>query len=414
MKKLPSIIWLLSGGLFFVGAGQSVVFITIPPLARDLGLNEIQTGSIFASSALAWMVFSPYWGRLSDRRGRKKVVLIGLLGCALSLILFSSALTLGTSNVLLGWKLLAVLILARMVNGVLGSATRPAAGAWIADVTNPEERGAGYGRLNSGFSAGRIVGPAIAGFLLLISYTLPFYLFSLGLVVTTLVLIGQPLKHKDLKNRKEESKLRLSDNQVWPFLAVAGGMGICNATLVQTASFFFQDIVTPMASNPITYASIGFMLMAFGSLLGQLLLADRLRISPGSLVRYGTLVTGVSLLGISLFNSLTAIYFLFFFLGLGQGTQSTGISASLSLSVGQENQGKANGFMGMILPVGHVVSPFLAMPLYMISPTYPYLLGFMIMFLTLLFIEKNSRHKWIRNKGYRRVSQDQNQAVEEG
>ena len=119
MKKLPSIIWLLSGGLFFVGAGQSVVFITIPPLARDLGLSEIQTGSIFASSALAWMLFSPYWGKLSDRIGRKIVVLVGLLGCALSLILFSSALTLGTSNILFGWKLLAVLILARMVNGIL-------------------------------------------------------------------------------------------------------------------------------------------------------------------------------------------------------------------------------------------------------------------------------------------------------
>ncbi|HIC27683.1 MAG TPA: MFS transporter, partial [Gammaproteobacteria bacterium] len=125
MKKLPSIIWLLSGGLFFVGAGQSVVFITIPPLARDLGLSEIQTGSIFASSALAWMLFSPYWGKLSDRIGRKIVVLVGLLGCALSLILFSSALTLGTSNILFGWKLLAVLILARLINGILGSATRP-------------------------------------------------------------------------------------------------------------------------------------------------------------------------------------------------------------------------------------------------------------------------------------------------
>ena len=176
MRKLPSIVWLLSSGLFFVGAGQAVVFITIPPLARDLGLSEIQTGIIFASSALAWMVFSPYWGKLSDRIGRKLIVVIGLLGCACSLILFSSALTLGTSEILIGWKLLAILILARMINGILGSATRPGAGAWVADVTNLEERGAGYGRLNSGFSAGRIVGPAIAGFLLVISYTLPFYI----------------------------------------------------------------------------------------------------------------------------------------------------------------------------------------------------------------------------------------------
>ena len=414
MKKLPSIIWFLSGGLFFVGAGQSVVFITIPPLARDLGLSEVQTGIIFASSALAWMVFSPYWGKLSDRIGRKRVVLIGLLGCALSLILFSTALTLGTSNTLLGWKLLTVLTLARMINGILGSATRPASGAWIADVTDPEERGGGYGRLNSGFSAGRIVGPAIAGFLLLISYTLPFYIFSLGLLLTTLVLLKQPGGNKDSKVSLEKGNLKLFDDRVWPFLLVGACLGVCNAALVQTTSFYFQDVITPSASNPITYASMGFMVAAFGSILGQLLIADRLRISPGSLLRYGTLICGLAFLGISQSDSLTSIYISLFLSGFGQGILSTGIAAAISLSVGPTNQGKANGFMGMTMPIGHVISPLVAMPLYMISPEYPYFLGSTAMFIMLLFIHVNSRHKWIRDKGYRRVSLEPTQSVEEG
>tara|TARA_B100001167_G_C16767697_1_gene305206 strand:+ start:254 stop:1498 length:1245 start_codon:yes stop_codon:yes gene_type:complete len=413
MKKLPPIIWLLSGGLFFVGAGQSVVFITIPPLARDLGLTEIQTGTIFASSALAWMMFSPYWGRLSDKIGRKIVVLVGLLGCALSLILFSTALNMGTSNILFGWKLLIVLVFARMINGVLGSATRPSAGAWIADATGPNDRGAGYGRLNAGFSAGRIAGPALAGFLLLISYTLPFYIFSSGLLLVTFVLVRQPEGNKIVKRKKIESTLKLTDNSVWPFLIVAACMGICNAALVQTSSFYFQDVITPNASNPITFASIGFMLMAFGSLIGQLFIADRLRVSPGSLVRYGTLISGIFLLCISQSYSLTLIYISLFLVGLGQGTQSTGLAASISLSVGPEDQGKANGFMGMIMPIGHVISPLVAMPLYMVSPEYPYLLSGFAMLLTLVFIQINTRHRWIRKKGYRQVSIDHNQGVEE-
>ena len=190
-------------------------------------------------------------------------------------------------------------------------------------------------------------------------------------------------------------------------------MGICNATLVQTTSFYFQDVITPEASNPITFASIGFMFVAFGSLVGQLFVADKLRISPGSLVRYGTLVTAISLFFISFSYSLTTIYISFFLIGLGQGTQSTGLSAALSLSVGQENQGKANGFMGMILPVGHVISPAVAMPLYMASPELPYLLGSCAMFLALIFIQTNSRHKWIRKKGYRHINLNSNQPVEE-
>ena len=413
MNKLPSIIWLLSGGLFFVGAGQSVVFITIPPLARDLGLSEVETGSIFAISALAWMLFSPYWGKLSDQLGRKIIVIVGLLGCAVSLILFSSALSLGTSGILLGWKLLVVLILARMINGVLGSATRPGSGAWVADVTNQEQRSAGFGRLNAGFSAGRIAGPAIAGFLLVFSYTLPFYIFSIGLLLISVMLLKQPSAELNKKEEALVSDLKLTDSRVWPFLIIGISLGICNAALVQTSSFYFLDVIVPSAPNPIAYASVGFMLAAFGSIIGQLLIADKLRVSPGSLIRYGTFLMAVALLCISFSKTLNLIYFSLFLFGLGQGTQSTGLSAALSLSVGKHHQGKANGFMGMVIPVGHIFSPVIAMPLYMVSPNYPYLLGFLVMLFSLLFIQFNRQHKWIRKKSYKRVKLEETQSLEE-
>ena len=413
MNKLPSIIWLLSGGLFFVGAGQSVVFITIPPLARDLGLSEVETGSIFAISALAWMLFSPYWGKLSDQLGRKIIVIVGLIGCAVSLILFSSALSLGTTGVLLGWKLLAVLIFARMINGILGSATRPGAGAWVADVTNQDQRSGGFGRLNAGFSAGRIAGPAIAGFLLVISYTLPFYIFSVGLLFITVMLLRQPPAELEKEEEDPVSDLQLLDNRVWPFLVIGISLGICNAAVVQTSSFYFLDVIVPSVPNPIAYASVGFMLAAFGSIIGQLLIADKLRVSPGSLIRYGTLLIAIALLCISYSKTLNLIYFSFFLFGLGQGTQSTGLAAGISLSVGKHHQGKANGFMGMVIPVGHIFSPLIAMPLYMASPHYPYLLGFLVMFFSLLFIQLNKQHRWIRKKGYKRVNLEEAQSLEE-
>ena len=67
----------------------------------------------------------------------------------------------------------------------------------------------------------------------------------------------------------------------------------------------------------------------------------------------------------------------------------------------------------MILPVGHVISPVVAMPLYMKSPELPYLLGGCAMFVTLIFIQISSRHKWIRKKGYRHINHNSNQTVEE-
>ena len=227
------------------------------------------------------------------------------------------------------------------------------------------------------------------------------------------MLLKQPSAELNKKEEAPVSDLKLLDNRVWPFLIIGISLGICNAALVQTSSFYFLDVIVPTASNPIAYASVGFMLAAFGSIIGQLLIADKLRVSPGSLIRYGTLLMAVSLLCISFSKTLNLIYFSFFLFGLGQGTQSTGLAAALSLSVGKHHQGKANGFMGMVIPVGHIFSPLIAMPLYMTSPNYPYLLGFLVMLFSLLFIQLNSQHKWIRKKGYKRVNLEETQALEE-
>jgi MFS family permease len=402
LKKLPSGIWILSLGLLCVGAGQSVVFITIPPLVRDLGLTEIQIGSIFASSALAWMFLSPYWGKLSDKIGRKRVVIIGLFGFAVSLILFSLAISLGREGVLHGTILFTILIAARLINGMFGSATRPAAGAWVADITNPEERSRAFARLDSGFSMGRIFGPAVAGFLLLVSYTAPFYLFaSMALIVILLITKQKAYKgNSDLTDTN--TSIKATSKEVWPFLVVSAAFGICNAALVQTSSFYFQDVITSGAENYIALASVGFMLSALGILTGQLLVADRMQTSPGSLIRLGSLFLCASLVGIGFSSSLSQVYIALYFYGMGGGMLGPGISSSLSLSVGKDNQGAASGFLGMVIPVGHVISPLLAMPLYMVLPSAPYFLGAIIMLVAMIFIVTNKRHLWVRNKEYKK------------
>ena len=400
LGKLPNTIWILAAGLLCVGAGQSLVFITIPPVARDLGLNEIEIGSIFATSALAWMILSPVWGSLSDSVGRKRIVIIGLLGFAVSLILFSFTISLGQKGFLTGSLLFFFLVSARILNGIFGSATRPSSGGWVADISSVDLRSRAFARLDSGFSMGRILGPAIAGLLLLISYTAPFFLFATG----ALIIIGFVLFQKSpprIISKKEIKKLSMFDSKVWPFLIVSTGFGISNAALVQTSSFFFQDVIRPNSENYIALASIGFMLSALGVLNGQLLIADRLQTSPGSLVKLGVILNFISLLGYALSSSLVQVYICLFFYGLGGGMLGPGISASLSLSVGKDYQGTAGGFLGMVIPVGHVISPIISMPLYILNPSFPYFLASFLMLIAIIFVFSNKRHKWIRDKNYR-------------
>jgi len=400
LEKLPNTIWILAAGLLCVGAGQTIVFITIPPIARDLGLNEIQIGSIFATSAVAWMILSPVWGSLSDSIGRKKIVIVGLLGFAISLVLFSLTISLGQKGLLTGTLLFVLLVSARVLNGIFGSATRPSSGGWVADISSINSRSRAFARLDSGFSMGRILGPALAGLLLLVSYTAPFFFFAAGaFIVIVLVIFSQsPPK---ISSSKEVKKLSMFDSRVWPFLIVSAAFGICNASLFQTSSFFFQDVITPSSENYIALASVGFMLTGLGVLNGQLLIADRLQTSPGSLIKLGVIFNCLSLLGYAYSSSLVQVYICLFFFGLGNGMLGPGISSSLSLSVGKDYQGVAGGFLGMVIPIGHVASPLISMPLYTINPVYPYILGSSLMFLCTVFIFTNKRHKWIRDKHYR-------------
>lgn len=70
--------------LLAVGMGQTLVFAVLPPITRKLGMGEFETTMIYSLSALLWVMTSAFWGRRSDVMGRKPVILIGLLGFAVS------------------------------------------------------------------------------------------------------------------------------------------------------------------------------------------------------------------------------------------------------------------------------------------------------------------------------------------
>ena len=168
----------LKFGLFTVGLGQSFVFVLVPPLARDLGLSEVQTSSIFAISAFAWALTSAFWGRTSDKYGRRNIAVLGLIGYSISLIALITPLFLVERNILDVVYLFPALVLGRLLNGLVGSASRPASFAYVADTSSKEKRTVKFARLEASFLLGTVVGPLLGGFLFLITNETPFYVFS--------------------------------------------------------------------------------------------------------------------------------------------------------------------------------------------------------------------------------------------
>ena len=193
---------------------------------------------------------------------------------------------------------------------------RPSSGGWVADISSINSRSRAFARLDSGFSMGRILGPALAGLLLLVSYTAPS--FSLLRCFHSYCFVIFQQSPPKISSSKEVKKLSMFDSRVWPFLIVSAAFGICNASLFQTSSFFFQDVITPSSENYIALASVGFMLTGLGVLNGQLLIADRLQTSPGSLIKLGVIFNCLSLLGYAYSSSLVQVYICLFFLWFRQ------------------------------------------------------------------------------------------------
>lgn len=165
---LRRIYLLLCGSLAAQALGQSAMFAVLPSLGREVGLKEIQVGAIIAASSVVFFVASPLWGRASDRFGRRRVFVIGQIGYAIGGSLFAASFWFaleGWLSPMLAWF---AMIAARMTQATLMSASAPAAGAYIADITTANDRARGLARIGAANNLGSIAGPAVGAMLAVI------------------------------------------------------------------------------------------------------------------------------------------------------------------------------------------------------------------------------------------------------
>ena len=377
----------LKFGLFAVGLGQSFAFVLVPPLARDLGLSVIETSMIFSISAVAWAMTSTSWGRASDRHGRRNIAVIGLIGYSISIIALITPLFLVEKNILDFIYLLPLLILGRLINGLIGSATRPAAFGYMADITSRSKRTKKFARLESSFLIGTIMGPMMGGFLFLYSKTLPFYIFAMcGFIAAIGIYVTFP-KKISLKEKTENiiSKLSFKDKSVWPFLLIAALSSLCQASLLQSIGFFITDVFSNEKDLPLVI-SLTFVVLSISTVVSQYIFTDLMPIKNNKLLIYGTFLIMISYLMAALATSIAIFYLAMMINGLGAGMFRPANASTLSLAQTPDNQGKAAGYLGSVMPIGHVLTPIVAMPIYQLEPGYLYLFSAALCFISLLFI----------------------------
>lgn len=158
------------------GIGQSMTFTLLAPLGREVGLREIQVGLIITCAAPAFTLSSPFWGRCSDRWGRKPILLIGLFGYAGGYILFASVFFFGIKGTLSGALFYLLAIAARVSMAALMSAAPSSATAYMSDTTTAEQRVRGMGQLGAARTLGAILGPAACGLPAIFGLLAPLYI----------------------------------------------------------------------------------------------------------------------------------------------------------------------------------------------------------------------------------------------
>ena len=365
---------ILSFTLIVVMLGYGIVIPLFPFYIEKMGASGSHLGLLISTSAFLELLFGPIWGSVSDRVGRKPILLLGLLGYSLSSLLF------GLSTKL--WMLFA----SRALSGVLSSATSSTALAYISDSTSERDRGGGMGALGAAIGLGLILGPAAGGWMGGSSLALPFFVAA-GSSLLALLLAALWLPESlPVEVRQRGGKVRTIDlGALWRALFGPIGLLMFLLFLVSFGLANFESIFGLYAAQELDYGPerVGTILAVVGlvSTLGKVALigpltrrwgeAPIIKVSlAASAAGFVILLLAVTYPGVLL---ATGIFIL-------SKTLLRTVIISLASKRATVGQGTTMGLSNSFMSLGRIVGPIWAGFIFDVNVNYPYLSGAAIMF----------------------------------
>ena len=340
--------------LVVVMIGFGIILPIMPFYAQSLGATATDLGLLFATYSLMQFLFSPLWGRLSDRVGRKPILLVGLVGMAASFVFFGLAQAL--------WMLFA----ARILGGLLSSAVLPTAMAYVADSTSHEHRGKGMGLMGAAMGLGMIFGPAIGGFLGA-NPVVPFLVAAgLALLVVGFAALFLPESlGQEARAQARAQRHRQGNAHVQLVRELRGPVGplLLLGFLSQAAfaSMFGTFALFSEAKLGFGEAEMGavFTVMGLVGVVGQGVFVGRAiaRWGEERVTQLGLLLGGIGFFSVLLAYDLISLLLLAAWMGFGGALITPAISALLSKRTSPERQGMILGVFNSFQSLGRIVGP---------------------------------------------------------
>jgi DHA1 family tetracycline resistance protein-like MFS transporter len=330
--------------------GFGIIIPLLPFYAETFGATALTVGLLSTSYSLMQFLFAPLWGRLSDRIGRRPVILIGLFGSFAAYLLFGLA------------QSLLVLFVARLCAGIAG-ANIPTAQAFIADTTTPENRAKGMGMVGAAFGLGFVFGPAIGGFLSQWGYSTPaFFASALSLANFTAACFLLPESRPKDPSRVVVSRSRLTalrwalTRPFLPLLFTIYFLVVAAFSSFEATFALFSEQRFGFTAKTIGYvfAFVGVILsIVQGGLVGRV--AKRFgerRIVPAAIL---TIALGLAL--VPLAHSTRLLLGACGLLAVGMGFNSPSMVSLISRLSGRDDQGGVLGVSQSLASLARVIGP---------------------------------------------------------
>lgn len=382
--------------IIFVSMGQSVYWQSMPIIGRQFDFSEIEINSLISISAAMFILFTPYWGKLSDRIGRKAVLIIGLSGYVLSTIIFISFVTYGLLAYVSGITLLMLLLLSRIINSALGAASRPATGAYVADITTDEDRSSGMGKFGAANNIGTIAGPVLVGSFIGVNL-FPINIESFGLLTPLILMAGIMtltiifafflLPTSPVSESSNSLKLEMTlDSSLKILIGIGVIIFTCFAIIQSVTAYYLQDRFSLNINETARSTALCLGAMAAMAIVSQLTIVQRFKGPPLRLILWSIPIFIISSLTISFSLNFNWVLVGMGMVGLAMGLASPGYSSFASLNADSDNQGAAVG-LAMIAPgVGFALGPLMSGFLYQVNITLPFLFIIPLLIAALILI----------------------------
>jgi MFS family permease len=383
-------------------AGNTAMQSVMPSIGTALGVKDFWISLAYTWSALLWMTCAPMWARRSDRRGRKAMMAIGLLGFISSFSLCGLALYLGLHGWLGSIATLLVFALFRSLYGGFGSAAPPAVQAYVASRTSRAERTQALSLISSSFGLGTVLGPALAPLLIVpgLGLVSPFVAFALIAVAVLVALrlrlpddspayaakgdvVAAPFSaNSDSRPRQRDggedapaqtgeiATLSWRDPRLRPWLIAGLVGGHAQAAVMGIVGFLVLDRLGLRADPGAGAGPTGLVLMAgaLATLVAQWGLIPMLHLGPRASCLWGIVLASLGVAVLSVAGDLHTITMGIALSSMGFGLFRPGFTAGASLAVTRAEQGQSAGIVASVNGAAYIVAPALGVWLYGHSP----------------------------------------------